>query len=325
MQLPEDIRAKLEQFAERVPLPQLRAAADRLSGAYRSDAPQSVFDSEAARIAYLLVRMPATYAACAMVFRYCAELMPEFAPESLLDLGSGPGTAIIAARAQFPSLRTAITIERDRELAKLGGEIISSDLSVRRLGNDLVATELPETDMVVASYALGELSSTHRAEVVERAWKATRHLFVAVEPGTPEGYARVLSVRAQLLAAGAQIVAPCPHAERCPMKGTRDWCHFAARLERTSLHRQVKGGELGHEDEKYSYVSFVKQRVSLPTARIVRHPQQRGGHIQLQLCIDEEGIREEMVTRSQKKLYKGARRAKWGDVWPPTYTESDGE
>lgn len=324
MQLPEAVREKLEELAEGIPLTQLRAAAQRLSDAYRAAAPSSAFDSEAARIAYLLVRLPATYTACAAAFKHCAELMTDFAPESLLDLGSGPGPAIIAAHEQFPSLHTVTAIERDRELANFGDQIIPrGDLVVRRVEQDLVATELPPADVVVASYALGELSPNHRAVIVERAWRAAKRLLVVVEPGTPEGYACTLSVRSQLLAAGAQIVAPCPHAERCPMQGTRDWCHFAARVERTSLHRQLKGGELGHEDEKYSYVSFVKTGIGLPKARIVRHPQQLRGHIKLQLCVDGERIRQEVVTRSQKGLYRAARRAKWGDVWPPPILNHD--
>ncbi|MCI0389431.1 MAG: small ribosomal subunit Rsm22 family protein [Acidobacteria bacterium] len=31
-----------------------------------------------------------------------------------------------------------------------------------------------------------------------------------------------------------------------------DWRHFAARIERSSLHRRINGAELGYEDGKYS-------------------------------------------------------------------------
>ena len=38
------------------------------------------------------------------------------------------------------------------------------------------------------------------------------------------------------------------------MQGGANWCHFAVRLARTSLHRDVKGARLGYEDEKYSFL-----------------------------------------------------------------------
>jgi hypothetical protein len=37
-------------------------------------------------------------------------------------------------------------------------------------------------------------------------------------------------------------------------KPETEWRHFATRFERSSLHRCIKNAELGHEDEKYSYV-----------------------------------------------------------------------
>ena len=39
---------------------------------------------------------------------------------------------------------------------------------------------------------------------------------------------------------GASVVAPCPHDGVCPMQGTRSWCHFAQRFERSSLQRVTK-------------------------------------------------------------------------------------
>ena len=38
----------------------------------------------------------------------------------------------------------------------------------------------------------------------------------------------------------ASVVAPCPHDGVCPMQGTRSWCHFVQRFERSSLQRVTK-------------------------------------------------------------------------------------
>jgi ribosomal protein RSM22 (predicted rRNA methylase) len=46
--------------------------------------------------------MPATYAATAAVFAALAEVIPDFSPGSLLDVGAGTGAASWAARAQWP-------------------------------------------------------------------------------------------------------------------------------------------------------------------------------------------------------------------------------
>jgi len=107
------------------------------------------------------------------------------------------------------------------------------------------------------------------------------------------------------------------------MQGTKDWCHFAARLERSSLHRQLKRGELGHEDEKFSYVAFTREPVKRPPARIVRHPWQGSGFVKFELCVDDEAIRTETVTRSAKEQHRLARKARWGDAWPPILNDDE--
>jgi len=326
MQLPAAVRERIEALSENIPLAELRRAAERLSATYKDGEFAGAFDSPAARLAYVHVRLPATFAACALALAYCADALPGFAPQSLLDLGSGPGSAILAAQRQFPSVRETVAIERDAELARFASELLRQ--SVRQQQSDIRTAAFPKSDLVITSYCLGEIAAKHRLEVIDRAWAATTGLLLVIEPGTPEGYSRILAVRDHLLASGAQMVAPCPHTQRCPMQGTKDWCHFAARVERTSLHRQLKSGSLGHEDEKFSYVAFARETARLPASRIVRHPQQHGGHIKLQLCVDGEQIQETVVTRSQKHDYRAARRARWGDTWPPNgppYTEDDAD
>ena len=322
MQLPASIREKIAELSANIPLAELRRAAERLSATYKDGDFGAAFDTPAARLAYLHVRLPATFASCALALHHCAEALPGFAPQSLLDLGSGPGSAILAARQQFPALQRVIAIERNAGLAQAAKALL--DEPVRHVAADIRTASLEKSDLVIASYCLGEIAAKERLSLIDRAWGATTGLFLVIEPGTPEGYARVLSVRDHLLASSAQIVAPCPHTQRCPMQGTKDWCHFAARVERTSLHRQLKSGSLGHEDEKFAYVAFARAAAHLPEARIVRHPRQLGGHVKLELCVDGERIREAVVTRSQKHDYRAARSARWGDAWPP-YTDGDAD
>jgi ribosomal protein RSM22 (predicted rRNA methylase) len=110
-------------------------------------------------------------------------------------------------------------------------------------------------------------------------------------------------------------VAPCPHAGECPMAGA-DWCHFAARAPRSALHRRVKGGELGHEDEKFSFVAAAREPAPPVAGRVLRHPRVRGGHVLLQACTPE-GLARLTVARSDGARFRAARDLRWGDPLPP--------
>ena len=175
--------------------------------------------------------------------------------------------------------------------------------------------------MVVCSYALNELREAQRAEFIRRAWARTKKLLVVIEPGTKAGFANILAVRTRLLAEGATLAAPCPNALACPMARGGDWCHFAARVERTAGHRRLKDATLGHEDEKFSYAAFSadapqyeSDRRQIPNARIVRHPKVFSGYTQLTLCREGE-IANTTITRSKKEDWRRLKRLGWGDRW----------
>ena len=154
--------------------------------------------------------------------------------------------------------------------------------------------------------------------VVDAALAASSTSVLVVEPGTPRGYAAVLAARVRALAAGWRIVAPCPHAGPCPLTAG-DWCHAAVRLTRSSLHRRLKSGDLGHEDEKFSYLAVVApgagDMAGEPAGRVLRHPLTRKGLVQLRLCTPEGGVRDEIVSKRQGERYRRARETGWGDTF----------
>jgi ribosomal protein RSM22 (predicted rRNA methylase) len=138
-----------------------------------------------------------------------------------------------------------------------------------------------------------------------------------VEPGTPRGYAAVLAARSRLTAAGWHVLAPCPQDGPCPVAARPgDWCHFAARLDRTALHRRLKGARLGHEDEKFSYVLATRTDWGGARGRVLRHPVTRKGLVQLEVCDAEGSTQRVVVTKRDPIAYRAARDASWGSPWP---------
>lgn len=308
--------------AETATLPggELARAAQRLSAGYRKGDFRAPLDSAAARAAYLSVRLPATYAATVEVLRRVLEVAPWLGVASVLDLGAGPGTAAWAASEAFAGVSRVTLLEHDAALIALGRRLAaaSSCAALREatwMQADLERQPALEPhDLVMLSYALGELRPAAATALISAAWNAARVALVIVEPGTPKNFARVLDARSALLAAGAHLAAPCPHHLTCPLAAAGDWCHFAVRVERSAEHRRAKAGALGYEDEKFSYVAAVRTPVDLPAARVVRHPQFRPGHVQLTLCT-AAGVQRPIIGRSQKEFYRAARHAAWGDRW----------
>ncbi len=323
MRLPEELSARVAQLVAAVPAGELKEAAGRLSQNYRLEQQPGRLRTQAERLAYLAVRMPATYAAARSALASAAESLPDWAPKSLVDLGAGPGTALWAASELFPSLQILEGVEQDHAFLSLGRELALASPNLQVRGAAWSNLDLRQWrpdrryDLVLACYSLGELAALDSDRLVLRAWEACDGTLVVIEPGTRRGFGTVSRVRDLLIGAGATLAAPCPHAKECPMLAARDWCHFSARIERTSQHRQLKEGELGHEDEKFSYVAASRIPAHPAIARIVRHPLRYSGHTRLTLCATE-GLREETVTRSQKDRYRAAKHCEWGSRWDPT-------
>ena len=163
--------------------------------------------------------------------------------------------------------------------------------------------------MVVSSYCLNELAAEERKKALVRLWEHTDKLLVLIEPGTPEGASQLREARKTLIEAGGYVVAPCPSNGECTLP-TDDWCHFTARVARSKLHKQLKGGDAPYEDEKFCFLAVSKSEYC-GKARILRHPKIESGKITLRLCT-EQGISDRIVTR-KSPLFKAARKSDSGD------------
>ena len=321
MQLPPQLRYAIESETAQCNQQSLSQAATELSEKYRAQRPLKgkFITSEIHRLAYITTRFPATFAATHSVFTEIQRLMPDHPITSLLDLGAGPGTASWAATQVFPDLQQITLIEQDEGLIQLGkslaltGENTLLQNATWARANLRTINTFPAHDLVISSYALGELPQNVSGEILKTAWSSANTTLAIIEPGTMVGFNRIRQFRDDLLELGGHLIAPCPHQNECPI-GVDDWCHFSQRVDRSSLHRRLKTGTLGHEDEKFSYIAASKDPIQPASARVLRHPKRRSGHAQLQLCT-QDGIQTITVSRREKNNWKRARRIDWGDAW----------
>ncbi|MEU1691117.1 small ribosomal subunit Rsm22 family protein [Streptomyces hirsutus] len=325
----DTLRSALAGLLDGLPPRQAAQAVERLITTYRGAIPTAapILRDRADVAAYAAYRMPATFEAVRSALAAFADAVPGWTPGDHLDIGGGTGAAAWAVSATWEGKRPVTVLDWAEPALALGRELAAAHPALadtRWQGSRIgTALTLDSADLVTVSYVLNELTDRDRAALVDAAAGAARAV-VIVEPGTPDGYARVIEARDRLVSAGFRVAAPCPHSAACPIVPGTDWCHFSARVSRSSLHRQVKGGSLAYEDEKFSYVAATRLPVSPAPARVVRKPQIRKGQVLLDLCETDPALRRTTVTKRHGDLYRAARDTDWGDAWPPPSADDEG-
>src|SRR5580693_3636043 len=153
MELPVALRAAVERALNGRKPADLAASAAALSQRYRDERRDGRLHvaSEADALAYLAVRLPATYAAvlveASAVFQACG--------------------AELAREADLPHLTWRIA------------DAVKNPID-----------EAPR-DLVTLAYVLNELPADARPQLLQRLWNATADTLVIIEPGTPAGWQRI--------------------------------------------------------------------------------------------------------------------------------------
>lgn len=315
MELPIQFKNVIEEMAENIPVKKLISASNSISERYRSEAAsgKSLITNNTEALAYAIVRMPATIGAVGNAMQYTRDRY-DGEISSVLDIGAGTGACCWAASEIFPDIENVTCLEREKNMIDLGKSLMDKGdfpCEYNWISRDITEGFEQKADLVTASYVLNEMPDAKREKLVSAMWNAAEKLLIIIEPGTPKGFSNLLKIREHLIKSGANIIAPCPHSDKCPLPQD-DWCHFTARVSRTKLHKQLKGGEVPYEDEKFCYIAASKESCEPCRERVLRHPKIESGKITLKLC-SENGISEKIVTKKDGPLFKKARKADCGD------------
>lgn len=327
MELPIELRGKIEEEISKVGLKDLQKSAQNISSRYRDEekikTTTRLIQNKEDALAYALSRMPATYGAISSSLEHTLEILKmnniEYRKElkTLLDIGAGTGTASWVA-SDYLDLENITCIENEINMLSLGKQLMHAnnkiyDIAKWKKQNVLTENIEEKADLVITAYMLNELNQKNLNSILEKLWNATNKLLLIVEPGTPESYNRLMKIRNYYIEKNAEIVAPCPHTKECKIQND-DWCCFSCRIARTKIHKLLKEGESPYEDEKFCYLALYKDKIQNKESRILRHPKIESGLIRLKLCNKDSSINEVIITKRDKELYKTAKKSKVGDI-----------
>ncbi len=320
MPLPQLLLSSIEKEISSIPVKNLHKAYTELSNKYRLNRKDinHTLQNEEQRISYIAARMPSTYETVHKVLNEIMNYGTENI-QSILDIGAGPGTAAWACCELFESIRKITLLEQNPDMASLGKRLSNNHPTLKSatwiVQNATKDNSLIEqADLVISSYSFNEIHANSQEEFLKFMWEKTNKFLVIIDPGTPASFFSIHKAREWFIENKVNIFSPCSHSLKCPAFTSQDWCHFYTRVQRTSLHKILKDGERGYEDEKFSYLILSKEKLSKYEARIVRHPEIHSRHLKLNIC-SKQGYETLVYSKKNKEKYKKARKSNWGDRW----------
>ncbi|RDD47235.1 Methyltransferase-like protein 17, mitochondrial [Trichoplax sp. H2] len=290
-------------------------------------------------LAFAVSRLPACYGATLRVLQEIATRLPGFQPRTLLDFGSGVGTAVWAANQIWGESITeyqCVDISSDAidfsELLFKGGDRNAPSMIPNIFYRQfLPISQRVNYDVVIASYSLHELPNIKlRQEAIKALWKKTKDFLIIVEPGNNDGFDTILHARNAIVNMNADAMrnnlqlghtfAPCPHDIDCPreyMDVKSPPCFFEQKVE-VSLTQRETHLKYSYYPERFSYVIIRKGNRNEDVSsypRVVKPPKHRTGHVICEFCLGDGYIEELVLAKSLgKEFYKDMKRCRWGDI-----------
>lgn len=273
-------------------------------------------------LAYLSLRSPATYAQIYSACSQVAEIIPSWKPQSLLDIGCGPGTGTWSAATLWPTLKTITCIDKDPSFVRIGKHILSqSNLSCNVTWQQSDVKDINTHfmyDIVIIANVLNELSAEDKNELITNAYAQCKGIMILIEPGTFIGTDIIQKATPQLYPE-ATLLAPYIYNSFVSLKDK--WIHFPQRFIRPEflrrLRQYMRESSLmasDWEESKYAFAAFGKIPAELkPWGRCISPVIIKKGFLETQV-LTEDTILPVKVLKRYKKQYTFAKKLRWGQI-----------
>jgi ribosomal protein RSM22 (predicted rRNA methylase) len=324
--IPKHLEAAIATMLESIDIKQLVKRAEVLHYRYmhgdKGDK-QSYVHTYSEALAYLALRVPATYAQIFGAFSAVKEISRStWEPKKLLDIGSGPGTGVWAAHAIWPGLETATCIDVNKDFLLQGNTLVQEmelpvDISWKQHDVTSGIQEVKLYDIVLVANVLNELTVAQRMRLLEQAFDRCKGVVVILEPGTQVGNDIVQAAARQF----AKEYMIAPYVQNRFVSDPKTWIHFVQRFNRPEFARRIRqhmrDSQLmasDFEDAKYTYVAIAK----LPSAdtswgRVIGPTKIQKGFLEIPI-LTATGIVQQKVLKRHKTHYQFAKSMRWGQL-----------
>lgn len=264
---------------------------------------------------------------------------PDFEPQSLLNMGSGVGSAVWATnRLWSESVREYYCVDNASEMNKMAMQILKEGDMNRQsmvIPNVYFRDKLPvqkggRFSLVICAYTLMDFpNQKNRLQLIRELWDRTEDYFILVDVGTYAGFLLIQEARRKLLKMNlpnedveVNIFAPCPHNQHCPKfryAPENMPCNFEVQCQKW------KGQSQDRMKERYSYVIFKRGKLAEDMTnewpRIVFSEVLQKRHKDMAyctLCCPDSTLSRRSISRGRngRELYRMTCESQWGDLLP---------
>ncbi|XP_033961232.1 ribosome assembly protein METTL17, mitochondrial [Pseudochaenichthys georgianus] len=290
-------------------------------------------------VVYMAARLAGGYAAVKRALNEIKKKDSSFAPQSLLDFGSGLGTVVWASHSHWgDSLKEMVCVDSSGPMNVLAERLLKGDeervephIKQVYFRQFLPVSPKVQFDLVVAAFTLSELQNVkEREDTVLTLWRKTSSYLVLVENGTKEGHQMLMEARDTLLKKQDKIVhdirpaavfAPCPHERTCPKLASAITtpCNFNQMYQPLPLP-----GRNERQTEKFSYLILARTELEgtesegVDWGRLISPVKRRTRHVHCRMCCPDGKLQHLVVTarKQSRDVYRCARSSDWGDRLP---------
>lgn len=283
---------------------------------------KNYFDHPKFRSAYLLYFLQLHAAKFLTLLQNHGTKLPDLETLRVLDLGSGPGTASFALLHHLldsphpPKRVELLWVDLNRPILLDGRALLERwiaevkppfEVQLRTEVKSIVdpGVRREECDFLLAGNVMNEQNAGDVGSALS-SWLVRKPAWGAlwIEPAARHPSQGLSRLRDQLLEELPElgVLAPCLHAQACPLAHGRDWCHFSVPTQFEGTAFSLLSRALGSQREwsKFAYVWMGPfAREDKPGIRLISDP----FHTTVLGCAPTTPLR--LKTSEKSKLHRG--------------------